>query len=177
MKHYIKVIVGLLIALFIVVGCGGQEKVDHKGSSTSTSTVQQTEQGNQNKKEAQGPNGVADNSTVAVEEGRTYTDKDHVAAYVHRYKKLPSNYITKKEAEALGWKEKGSLDKVAPGKSIGGDRYGNYEKQVPSENGRSWKEADIDYVKGNRGPKRIVYSNDGLIYYTEDHYKTFVKLY
>ena len=63
------------------------------------------------------------------------------------------------------------------GKSIGGDRYGNYEGKLPKKNGRNWKECDIDYVKGNRNAKRIVFSNDGLIYYTGDHYKSFSKLY
>ena len=71
----------------------------------------------------------------------------------------------------------GTLDKVAPGKSIGGDKFGNYEKILPVKKGRVYRECDIDYQKGNRNAKRIVYSNDGLIYYTGDHYKTFTKLY
>jgi guanyl-specific ribonuclease Sa len=69
------------------------------------------------------------------------------------------------------------LDKVAPGKSIGGDHFGNFEHQVPDKKGRHWKECDIDYVKGNRGPKRIVFSDDGLVYYSGSHYRDFVKLY
>ena len=75
------------------------------------------------------------------------------------------------------WKSKGSLDKVAPGKSIGGDRYGNYEGKLPKAKGRMWKECDIDYVRGNRNGKRIVFSNDGMIYYTQDHYNSFNRLY
>ena len=114
---------------------------------------------------------------LKISEQAAYTDKEHVAAYINEFAKLPHNYITKNQAKKLGWQTKGTLDKVAPGKSIGGDRYGNYEGLLPKKNGRVWTECDIDYVKGNRNAKRIVFSNDGLIYYTGDHYKTFTKLY
>ena len=80
--------------------------------------------------------------------------------------------MTKKEARKLGW-QGGSLEKYAPGMCIGGDFYGNYEGLLPDEEGRRWFECDIDYDGKNRGVKRIVYSSDGLIYYTEDHYNTF----
>ena len=106
----------------------------------------------------------------------SYTSRDDVALYIHQYGKLPGNFITKAEAQKLGWSG-GSLEKYAPGKSIGGDRFGNYEGKLTKKNGRNWKECDIDYVKGNRNAKRIVFSNDGLIYYTGDHYKSFSKLY
>ncbi len=114
-----------------------------------------------------------------IAENGTYTSKNEVALYIYTYKKLPSNYITKKEAEALGWKSgnNSSLDKVAPGKSIGGDSFGNYEKLLPTKSGRKYYECDIDYKSGNRNSKRIIYSNDGLIYYTDDHYETFTLLY
>lgn len=117
------------------------------------------------------------NAEIRVEPDQAYTDKDHVAAYIHIYRKLPSNYITKAEARSLGWKDKGTLDQVAPGKSIGGDRFSNYEKILPDAPGRSWKECDIDYVRGNRNAKRICFSNDGLIYYTSSHYQDFEKIY
>lgn len=110
------------------------------------------------------------------EEGN-YTSKEDVALYLHTYEKLPQNYITKSEAQKLGWKQKGTLDEVAPGKSIGGDKFGNFEGKLPKKNGRIYRECDIDYQKGNRNAKRIIYSNDGQIYYTEDHYKTFEELY
>lgn len=114
----------------------------------------------------------------AISESGTYSSKSDVALYIHTYGKLPSNYITKKEAQALGWNNKdGNLWKVAEGKSIGGDRFGNREKLLPSTNGRTWTECDIDYKGGYRNEKRIVFSNDGLIYYTGDHYKSFEKLY
>ena len=112
------------------------------------------------------------------EETGIYTDKEQVACYLHLYGRLPSNYISKKEAERLGWDSReGNLDEVAPGKSIGGGRFGNREGLLPEKKGRTYYECDIDYDGGYRGGKRIVYSNDGLIYYTEDHYNSFELLY
>ncbi len=119
-----------------------------------------------------------DNKGISVTEDGEYTSKEEVALYIHTYNHLPSNYITKKEAQELGWdSSKGNLNKVAPGKSIGGDRFGNREGLLPKADGRQYYECDIDYVKGSRNAKRIVFSNDGLIYYTEDHYETYEKLY
>lgn len=101
-----------------------------------------------------------------------------MALYLHTYGQLPENFITKKEAEAAGWvSREGNLWDVAPGMSIGGSRFGNYEGLLPDQKGRVWFECDIDFDGTYRGAKRIVFSNDGLIYYTEDHYKSFEKLY
>ena len=106
-----------------------------------------------------------------------YDSKDDVALYIHLYGHLPPNYITKKEAEALGWSG-GSLEKYATGKCIGGGYFGNYENKLPKKKGRKYYECDIDTLGAkSRGAKRIVYSNDGLIYYTDDHYNTFTLLY
>lgn len=116
-------------------------------------------------------------SQPAIAEDGSYTSKDEVALYIHTYGHLPENYITKDEAYDLGWKSEGTLDEVAPGMSIGGDCYGNYEGVLPDEPGREYHECDIDYESGNRNGKRIVYSNDGNIYYTEDHYNSFEHLY
>ena len=113
-----------------------------------------------------------------VEEDGEYTSKDEVAAYIHEFGHLPDNYITKKEAKKLGWvSSEGNLDEVAPGKSIGGDYFGNYEGSLPEKKGRDYYECDIDYTGGYRAEKRIIFSNDGLIFYTEDHYNTFEQLY
>jgi hypothetical protein len=113
----------------------------------------------------------------ALPEDGSYTSKEDVALYIHLYGHLPDNFITKKEAEALGWTG-GSLEKYAPGKSIGGSHFGNYEGLLPEKKGRSYTECDIDTVgRSSRGAKRIVFSNDGLIYYTEDHYASFELLY
>ena len=118
---------------------------------------------------------------VVIEEDGHYISKEEVALYLHTYGKLPSNFITKKEAEELGWKKKdgeaGQLHVVAPGMSIGGSSFGNYEGLLPETKGRKYYECDINYVKGNRGAERLVYSNDGLIFYTGDHYESFEQLY
>ena len=97
--------------------------------------------------------------------------------YIETYGHLPSNYITKKEAQALGL-EGGSLEPYAPGKCIGGTHFGNYEGLLPEADGREYTECDINTLgKDSRGAERIVFSNDGLIYYTGDHYQSFELLY
>lgn len=114
--------------------------------------------------------------TASVEENGTYDSKEEVSKYLSIYKKLPKNYITKKEAKKMGW-HGGSVEKYAPRKCIGGDRFGNYEKMLPEKGSRKYYECDIDTLGAdNRGPKRIIYSNDGLIYYTGNHYKSFTKM-
>ncbi len=115
--------------------------------------------------------------SASVKESGKYFDKEHVALYIHTYGKLPSNYVTKKEAEKAGWSG-GSVQKYIKGAAIGGDRFGNSEGLLPKKSGRQYYECDIDTDgKSSRGAKRIIYSNDGLIYYTEDHYEHFTLLY
>lgn len=110
-----------------------------------------------------------------ITEDGAYTTKNDVALYLHLYGHLPGNFITKKEAKALGWGG-GSLEQYAPGKCIGGDRFGNYEKLLPVD--RSYHECDINTLGAkSRGAERLVFSGDGLIYYTGDHYNTFTLLY
>ncbi|MCI9336451.1 MAG: ribonuclease [Lachnospiraceae bacterium] len=119
----------------------------------------------------------ADTGEENLPEDGTYTTKEDVALYIYLYGKLPGNFITKKEAQKLGW-EGGSLEPYAPGKCIGGSRFGNYEGLLPEADGRVYTECDIDTLgQKKRGAKRIVFSNDGLIYYTEDHYESFELLY
>lgn len=112
-----------------------------------------------------------------IDENGVYTSRDDVALYIHTYGKLPQNFITKKEAQRLGWTG-GSLEPYAPGMCIGGSSFGNYEGLLPAKKGRTYTECDIDTLgKSSRGAKRIVFSNDGLIYYTGDHYEHFILLY
>lgn len=114
---------------------------------------------------------------LSLDRDGTYTTKDDVALYIYLYGGLPDNFITKKEAQALGW-EGGSLEPYAPGKCIGGSHFGNYEGLLPEADGREYTECDIDTLGAqSRGAKRIVFSNDGLIYYTDDHYESFTLLY
>ena len=112
-----------------------------------------------------------------VSEDGEYTDKDELALYIHLYGHLPDNFVTKAEAEAAGWTG-GALDKVLPGMSIGGDRFYNREGLLPKASGRTWTECDVNSsAHSGRGGERIVFSNDGLIYYSPDHYDSFELLY
>ena len=110
------------------------------------------------------------------DENGAYYSKTDVANYLIAYGRLPGNFITKDEAKKLGW-QGGALEKYAPGKAIGGDRFGNNEGLLPKKKGRTYTECDIDTQGRERGAKRIVFSNDGLIYYTDDHYESFTLLY
>ena len=115
---------------------------------------------------------VAATNACAVARDRWYYDCDHVSAYIRTYGCLPGNYITKNQARQLGW-QGGPVEPYAPGKAIGGDRFGNYERRLPQG---FWRECDIDTKGRSRGAKRIIFSNDRRIYYTADHYQTFRKL-
>lgn len=119
----------------------------------------------------------AEAEPAPLPEDGSYTAKEDVALYIHTYGRLPGNFITKKEAQELGWPG-GDLEPYAPGMCIGGSRFGNYEGLLPEAEGRTYTECDIDTLGAkSRGAKRIVFSNDGLIYYTEDHYESFELLY
>lgn len=123
--------------------------------------------------EAEADTGTSDST---VTEGEYYYDLEHVVLYLDRYGVLPDNYITKDEARALGW-EGGSVENYLDGTAIGGDRFGNREGLLPKAAGRSYTECDIDTDgQSSRGAKRLVFSNDGLYFYTEDHYETFDEL-
>lgn len=124
--------------------------------------------------DADAPDADALSPPADTEEDGFYTAKEDVALYLMLYGHLPGNFITKADAQALGWDSRsGNLWDVAPGMSIGGDRFGNREGRLPEQKGRTYYECDIDYEGGYRNAKRIVFSDDGLIYYTEDHYETF----
>lgn len=161
-KSFVKWLIPFCVALFLLLGC----------SPVNTQESQADKPVNQEQVEG------IQSSALPVEENGSYTSKEDVAFYIHIYGKLPENFITKKEAEAAGWvSREGNLPDVAPGKSIGGSPFGNYEGSLPEKDGREWYECDINYDGGFRGAERLVYSNDGLIYYTADHYKTFEQLY
>lgn len=115
---------------------------------------------------------------LSVEKDGRYTTPEDVAEYIHTFGTLPSNFITKKEAQKLGWdNKKGNLWDVTDQMSIGGDYFGNYEGLLPEADGRKYTECDVNYEGGYRGGERIVFSNDGLIFYTNDHYESFTQLY
>ena len=146
-----------------------QESVSESSDETTSQEIESTQDSTVE---------TGENGSINVEENGNYTSKDDVALYIHTYGKLPLNYITKAKAQEMGWDpEKGNLSDVLPGMSIGGSAFGNYEGNLPRATGRRYFECDIDYEGGYRGAKRLIYSNDGLVFYTEDHYKTFEQLY
>jgi len=173
MKAKLKyLILSVLMMISMLAGCAMPiDGTDSEDVSYEENVV--TEEGG----EAEEPDEYED-AGLQVKEDGVYTSKEEVAAYIYEFGHLPDNFITKKEAKALGWESKeGNLAEVAPGMSIGGDYFGNYEGLLPEEDGRDYYECDIDSDGGYRGAKRIVFSNDGLIYYTEDHYESFELLY
>lgn len=115
---------------------------------------------------------------LSVDEDGWYDSKEEVALYIHLYGRLPDNYVTKREAQELGWSG-GSVERyTGEGTAIGGSRFGNYEGLLPEAEGRTYTECDIGTVgASSRGAQRVVFSNDGLIYYTGDHYESFELLY
>ena len=151
MKNWkiIGLILIILLAVVAVSGCIGED------SSSDSATL--------------------DANALNITEDGTYDSKEEVAAYIDTYHKLPSNYITKKEAKALGWSG-GSVEKYAPGKCIGGDTFTNRQSILPINH--EYKECDIDTLgASSRGPKRIVYSTDDFeVDYTGDHYASFEHL-
>ena len=167
-----------LVMALTLVGCG--DDVTVIGVTTGgDQTPQQQEQQDVLPDEGDETPDVPDNdgADAAIDEDGSYTSKEDVALYIHTYGHLPGNFITKKEAQVLGWSG-GSLEPYAPGKCIGGSHFGNSEGLLPEAEGRSYTECDIDTLgAGSRGAKRIVFSNDGLIYYTGDHYESFELLY
>ena len=124
-----------------------------------------------------------DAANVTIYRDGTYTSKVEVALYIHTYGRVPSNYVSKTKARNAGWvSSEGNLWDVLPGMSIGGGGYTNEqwgdEPLLPeTPEGRDWRECDINYQGGYRGAERLVYSDDGLVFYTGDHYTTFERLY
>lgn len=167
-----------LVLALTLVGCADDVSVAGAITTTGGDTPSQ-QQDAQLPDDTAAPADDADAQpeTPAIDEDGSYTSKEDVALYIHTYGHLPGNFITKKEAQALGWPG-GSLEPYAPGKCIGGSHFGNYEGLLPEAEGRTYTECDIDTLGAEkRGAKRIVFSNDGLIYYTGDHYESFELLY
>lgn len=176
-------ILALLLAALMLLGltaCGEEiagltENVFSEPGSSETAVSEEIpdEPETPEAPEAEADTGTSDS---AVTEGEYYYDLEHVVLYLDRYGVLPDNYITKDEARALGW-EGGSVENYLDGAAIGGDRFGNREGLLPEASGRSYTECDIDTDgQSSRGAKRLVFSNDGLYFYTEDHYETFDEL-
>lgn len=163
MKNMKKSLAGVLVAILLVIGyVTGVLPVDEtiQGGDTSAATVTTT-------------------TTSSVQEEQTgpITEPQAIADYIFEHGELPDNFITKAEAQALGWdSDENYVGDVAPGMSIGGDRFGNYEGLLPKASGRQYYEADCYYEGKARNAHRIVYSNDGLVFYTSDHYESFTEM-
>ena len=113
----------------------------------------------------------------SAEETGPIIEPQRIADYIFEHGELPDNFITKKEAQALGWDSRYNyVSDVAPGKSIGGDYFFNFEEKLPWVKGRKYYEADCWYTEGPRNAHRIIYSSDGQVWYTKDHYKTFIEM-
>lgn len=142
--------------MLFTVGCRNTENVENNENKTNATS-----------------SATKDNKEKALLEDESYYSKDDVVEYLHQYGKLPKNYITKKEAKEINWSVKDRRGLV-----IGGDRFGNREERLPKVKGKKYYEADIsEGYSHNRGAMRIIYSDDGFIYYTDDHYETFERLY
>ena len=106
------------------------------------------------------------------------TDPQQVVNYLSIYGQLPENFITKREAQDMGWDSRWNyVGEVAPGMSLGGDRFGNYDRKLPTKKGRTWYECDVNYRGKKRSAERLLFSSDGLYYYTNDHYQTFTQMF
>lgn len=173
MKKAICVLLGVALSFCILTACGKEaDDSGHVVGFKDNSSVSVTES-----KTIVTDTDDYTGTAKSMEEDGTYSSKEDVALYIQQFGGLPLNFISKKQAQQLGWSG-GSLEAYAPGKCIGGSNFGNYEGILPEKNGRVYYECDIDTLgAADRGAKRIVYSNDGLIYYTEDHYESFTLLY
>lgn len=169
----------MLLAAVMFTGCGGNSKdtsvisnTTADTSSVSAVTTSEAAQVTEDTKASETTSQTGEGSGAPVY-GEYYYDVENVVLYLEEYGELPPNYITKKEAEALGWSG-GSVEDFKEGAAIGGDRFGNYEELLPKSDGRTYTECDID-TDGypSRGSRRLVFSNDGLYFYTSDHYESF----
>ena len=160
----------LLAGLLVLAGCGQPETVAGGAPApTEFLKVVTAEPAGAPEAEAADP---------PEEEAGPVTEPQAIADYLFKHGELPENFITKEEAQDLGWdSSRNYVSDVAPGKSIGGDRFGNYEGQLPKARGRKFFECDANYTGGKRGAERIVYSSDGRVWYTKDHYGTFEELF
>ena len=174
LKKWTAAVTAVCLAVLLAAGCG-----QPAAPADTTPPAQSAAQPAQSDAAAPGASSAAGTEAEPPEEewldeGGTYTSAEDVSLYLYTYGHLPDNFITKKEARALGW-EGGSLEPYAPGRCIGGDYFGNYEGVLPTDD--EYHECDIDTLGARkRGAKRLVYSDDA-IYYTEDHYETFTLLY
>ena len=113
----------------------------------------------------------------SIKAGNATKDGRNGADYrLKNFQKLPEYYITLSEAIKHGWQNGKSPAKYFPNKMIAGGIYKNQNHHLPDAPNRIWYEADINYYEGKRNRHRILWSNDGLIFVTYDHYQTFYEI-
>ena len=149
--------------------------------SSCTASALETAKKNKNKNKTTATPVVTETPTAVPEVTATPGPMDEaqkLADYIFEHGELPENFITKKEAQARGWQDQYRyVGDIEPGLCIGGDYFGNYERKLPVVKGRKYYEADCFYHGGPRNGYRIVYSTDGHVWYSEDHYENFVELF
>ena len=189
-KKRLAVLGALLLALLLVMAEVGTTFADPGSENRLTTGIETLAKSRKKKKQTATPEPVVTPSPTAasgapapqmtatpVPEG-PIIDPQSIADYLFAHGKLPDNFITKEEARAWGWdSSRNYLSDVAPGMSIGGDYFGNYEERLPVVKGRKYYEADCYYTGGKRNAYRVIYSDDGHVWYTEDHYQTFIELF
>ena len=161
----------LLTAVLLVSGCFAErEAARRRRKATPTAEPVATQ--------APAETGTQTDGAMPTAKPGPRTEAQRIADYLFTYGELPDNFLTKLEAQALGWDSRFNyVSDVAPGMSLGGDYFGNYQERLPKVKGRRYYEADCFYIKGRRNEYRIIYSNDGQVWYTEDHYQTFEELF
>lgn len=176
----------VLAVVSVLAGCGRTKTMEPVAAeSAATVSLQEAVEGisesesreawDTEERRAEAPEAISgEYANRKLDPEGSYTTAEDVSLYLYTYEELPDNFLTKEEAKKLGWSG-GSLEPYAPGMCIGGDHFGNYEGALPEG---EYHECDIDTLGAkSRGEKRLVYSSDGRIYYTEDHYETFTLLY
>ena len=173
MKRLLPLLLALL--LLLTAACGGNAPAGDERTQTGGTDARQSAEGEEELPEPvqpEDPDEPAEDDRGPAY-GEYYYDLENVVLYLEAYGELPPNYITKSEARSLGW-EGGSVEDYLEGAAIGGDRFGNREGLLPTGDGRSYTECDIDTDGyGSRGARRLVFSSDGLYFYTSDHYEHF----
>ena len=179
-RKFLSLILSIFTVFPFVTACDEQKTIGIIGGADGPTAILvsgfgENQPETDDTKSAETESETTEPDEVTLDIDGIYDSRDDVALYLHIYGYLPKNYITKAEAKALGW-EGGSVEKYAPGKCIGGSSFGNYEGLLPQD--EEYYECDINTLgKSSRGAERLVYTDDGYIYYTGDHYESFDMLY
>lgn len=173
MKKLITLLLALLLS-FSLTGCALLEAVAEVVLQEAVDYLEESNGDSSDNSDNSDNNEDTLNGELPLNEDGSYDSKEDVALYIWLYGELPDNYLTKKEAQNLGWSG-GSLEDYAPGCCIGGSHFGNYEGILPED--QEYTECDIDTIgRNSRGAKRIVFADSEHIYYTDDHYESFTQI-